>query len=138
MSAPKTHVFLSYAQADRKAAQQLAEALRAEAFYVWFDVQAIAPGDNWQRQVADALERSEAMVVLLTPHSVDSESIRRDMEYALTAKRFQGRLIPVVVGTEWAPWLDKVPWVLQRLQPVFGASPAKEGRQVAEALRNAE
>lgn len=137
MAAPKKLVFLSYAHADREAAEQLGRALRAESVDVWIDSEAIEAGEDWRRQVADALERSEAMVVLLTPHSVQSESVRRDVEYALTSPRFEGRLIPVVIGTEKAPWLADVAWVLRRLRLVFGVSPAKAGKQVAEALREA-
>ncbi len=136
MGAPKPRVFISYAHADRRAAQQLAEGLRAESLEVWIDTEAVEPGENWQRQVADALDRSDAMVVLLTPHSVESESVRRDVDYALTSKQFEQRLIPVVIGTERARWLDDVPWVLHRLRIVFGASPAAASKRVAEALKS--
>jgi len=137
MAAPKRLVFVSYERTDRKTAQQLAEALRAESLDVWIDVESIAAGENWQRQAADALDRSEAMVVLLTARSVESEWVRREVEYALSSKRFERRLVPVVIGSERAPWLDKAPWVLQHLNMVVSPTIPKAARQVAEALRKA-
>jgi hypothetical protein len=60
------------------------------------------------------------MVVLLTPNlgSGGSDYVRREVEYALSSPRFEGRLIPVVLGSKDAAWLDNVPWVLLKLRQV--------------------
>jgi len=137
MAAPKRPVFISYERSDRKTALQLAEALRGEGLEVWIDAESMAAGENWQRQAADALDRSEAMVVLLTARSVESEWVRRELEYALSSKRFERRLVPLVIGSERAPWLEKAPWVLQRLNILVSPTIPKAARQVAEALRKA-
>ena len=41
------------------------------------------PGHNWAAKVAQALDESQAMVVLLTLAAVNSPNVRREMEYAL-------------------------------------------------------
>ena len=130
-------MFLSHASADKEAARELADGLRRESIDVWLDEQALVPGQDWRSQIAEALQRSGAMVVLLTPRSVESDWVRGDVEYALTSKRFEHRLIPVVIGDQTAPWLDKAPWVLKQLQPVVSTSPAKASRRVADLLRRA-
>lgn len=51
---------------------------------------------RWAGEVARALEESQAMVVLLTPAAACSLDIKRNIEYALGAKNYSNRLIPVV------------------------------------------
>jgi hypothetical protein len=101
-------VFLSYGQADRAVAQELGERLAAAGLEVW------DPGENVPSKTGEALEKSQAMVVLLSPRSSQSLSIRRELEYALGAPNFKGRLVPLVTrrGT-------KIPWILKTL-PVVG------------------
>ena len=59
-------VFLSYADRDRPLAEVLVRDLNDAGFNVWSDHE-VLPGDNWARKVADALEESEAMVVIVSP-----------------------------------------------------------------------
>jgi hypothetical protein len=130
-------VFISHAAGDQEMAQKLAETLRAHSLDVWMYAEEIAPGENFAARIAEALERANAMVVLLTPRSVESAWVKHEIEYALSSRRFEHRLIPVVLSSEDAPWLDKAPWVLRKLQMVTTPSVAKAGRQIAEALREA-
>lgn len=60
-----------------------------------------------------ALEGSSAMVVLLTPKRPDSD-VMRNIDYALGAKNYSNRLIPVVVGDP-AQVRDVVPWIIHRM-----------------------
>jgi len=64
-------IYLSYAQSDEKLADQLAKGLVQQGFSVWDDHE-ILPGDNWGSKVGEALQKSDAMVVLMTPSSLDS------------------------------------------------------------------
>ena len=122
-------IFLSYAQTDRHLAEMLAKDLTAAGFTVWSD-QEIMPGGNWARQVAAALDESEAMVVIVSPAAAKSESVRREIEFALTSPRYAGRLIPVV-----AKPTSQMPWILDRLRPVSVKKDASGiSRQVIEAL----
>lgn len=133
MGAAKRHVFLSYGAGDRPAARELAEGLRDRSFDVWTDDR-ISPGENWAAEIARALDRSDAMVVLFTPRSVESEWVKREVEFALASKRFESRLIPVVLGGEGTRWPDKAPWVLKRMQVVQSPSAAEASERVAYFL----
>jgi hypothetical protein len=135
-----TRIFLSYAAADAQIAQELADGLRRHSFDVWTTHSSLGPGDNFAAQLADALGKSDAMVVLLTPKSVESEWVRREIEYALSSARFEQRLVPVVIGGEStrgesSAWLDRAPWVLKRLHLVSSPTPAKASQRVAEVLK---
>ena len=80
-------VFLSHAHTDTPLANRVSEALREKGLDVRDPELDLLPGDNWAAEVARALEESQALVVLLTPDAEGSPHVRREMEYALGAKR---------------------------------------------------
>jgi len=84
------NVFISYSSTDKELARQIADALRNASFQVWNDTQ-IFPGDNWAELIANELRESDAMVVLLTPNSVDSPYINAEVGYALGEQGYKGR-----------------------------------------------
>ena len=87
-------VFLSYAREDMAAADQLLQALEAEGISVWIDRDGIQSG-SWKERVTDGLNQSRALVVLLTPNSLASGAVRKELAFA--AKK-QVPIIPVLVG----------------------------------------
>src|ERR1700694_1857361 len=91
-------VFISHSSGDEALANKLVSYLEAEGLDAWYDKREIMPGDNWADKIAQGLRESDAMVVLLTANALNSESVRRDIDYALSQKPFKRRLIPVLVG----------------------------------------
>ena len=91
-------VFMSRSHTDAALAARVSDALRRSGFDVWDADRDLFPGDNWAGEVARALEESQAMIVLLTPAAANSPHVKREIEYALGAKNYSNRLIPVVVG----------------------------------------
>ena len=123
-------VFLSYADSDRPLAETLAKDLSAAGFAVWSDHE-VLPGDNWARKVAEALEESDAMVVIVSPAAGKSERVHREVEFALGSPRYADRLIPVVVKPT-----RNMPWILDELEPVSVKKTKGEvSRHVIEALQ---
>jgi len=61
-------IFLSYAHADAKCAQQLAAALTARGYTVWWD-NLIEGGAQFAKSIRAALESADAVVVLWSPSS---------------------------------------------------------------------
>src|SRR5437879_4609634 len=102
-------VFLSYSTADREVARQLSSRLAKAGFKVWDREDALFPGDNWPLRIGEALQDSNAMVVLISPKSMKSEEVRHEIDYALGSIRYKGRLIPVVLK----PTRD-MPWILEK------------------------
>ena len=79
-------VFLSHSSDytdNRDLIDKITEELTKSGMDVWDDNDQIYPGDNWAQKTSQALEESQAMVVLLTPESVDSKWIRWDIEFAM-------------------------------------------------------
>ncbi len=132
-------VFLSHSHADAPLAARVSEALQRSGFEVWDSDFNLLPGDNWAAEVGRALEESEAMVVLLTPAAADSPYVKRDIEYALGAKNYSNRLIPVVVGDPGRIPAKEIPWIVRRM-PWVGledyGSGDPEVQPIADAIRS--
>lgn len=131
-------VFLSHTHNDSFLAKKIASALIKKGLDVWNAETEIFPGDNWAEKISDALKESDAMVVLITPKSLQSKIVQREIEYALGDKSYNNRLIPVLVGSEESLSSENLPWILQRLQMIRLSKPEQtdEGiNQIAEALK---
>ena len=133
-------VFISYAHSDEPLARKITDALERAGLDVWDSEREIMPGDNWAKKIAAGLEESDAMVVLLTPTSLASATVLREVEYALGEKSFNRRLIPVFVGSPEELPQDSVPWILRRLRHInLPEHGQEEGiRRITEALKERE
>ena len=108
-------VFISHSHKDSALAARISRALRKDGLEVWDPDADVFPGDNWAEKAARALEESHAMVLLLTPAAVNSPYVRREIEYALGAKRYSNRLIPVAIGAREELPADSIPWIVRRM-----------------------
>ena len=132
-------VFVSHSHSDSELAARVSKALRNEGLDVWDPDLNLLPGDNWAAEVARALEESDAMVVLLTPDAINSPWVRREMEYALGAKRYSNRLIPVAIGDRERIPAHDVPWIVRRLPWVEledGGQVPEGVERIADAIRS--
>lgn len=123
-------IFLSYERSDEVFAKELASQLARRGLSVWSPAEDVLPGDNWASATGEALKKSRAMVVLISPESMRSESVRREIEYALGNPNYQHRVFPVRVRPT-----EDVPWIFRRLR-TFDAheSVAKVSDSIANAL----
>jgi hypothetical protein len=134
-------VFISHSSKDTKLVRRIGDALRNEGFQVWDDDQ-IFPGDNWAELIANQLRESDAMVVLLTPNSVDSPYINAEVGYALGEQGYKGRVIPVLAApSEGLSQLElKIPWILKKFGMIHisNIEDDEEGlRNITQALKKA-
>ena len=106
---PPAKVFLSYARADAAFASRLANNLLKQQIDVWLDVFRLEPGTSWARQIGEALDTCQVLLVVLSPASVASENVEDEWNYYLDHKR------PTVTVLH-APC--KVPYRLSKLQHI--------------------
>ena len=103
------HTFICYARQDKNFARKLASDLRQNGVRIWMDELDIPPGVRWDDAVEDALESAGRLLIVLTPQSISSESVKDELNYALDEN------LPIV------PVLRqpcKIPYRLRRLQRV--------------------
>jgi hypothetical protein len=112
-------VFLSYAESDLTLAKKVATGLQVAGFEVWYDDLYVFPGDNWGTAVGDALNKSHAMVALLTRDGLRSKKVSSETQFALGNKGYLGRLVPVIIGTDDEISREQVPWIFHHLHPIY-------------------
>jgi formylglycine-generating enzyme required for sulfatase activity len=102
-------VFISYSRQDLAFVRNLAADLQVAGMEVWWDLSGIKGGDEWERKISEAIRRSQYMIVVLTPDSVESRWVRR--EY-LRAEQMDLKIIPLKYKT------CEPPLAFQDLQPI--------------------
>ena len=127
-------VYLSHAHSDERLAARVSRILEDAGLQVWDATREIMPGDNWAATLGNALQESQAMVVLVTPDAMRSNWVRWEIEYALGQIRFRERLIPVVAGDPDDLEKEDVPWILRRLK-VINLTDGSEEEGIREVAR---
>ena len=79
-------IFLSYAHDDRLKAQNLAAALAGRGYTLWWD-ELIEGGAQFARSIRDALEAADAVVVLWSAKSVESDWVQDEAAQGRDRKR---------------------------------------------------
>jgi hypothetical protein len=101
-------LFISYAHSDGDEAKQLVSALRAVNVVGWLDSADIAAGTAVASAVRDALKKSSAVVVLLSPGALHSEWVQFEIG---AAEALSKKIIPVIVAGEHLE--DQLPDILK-------------------------
>ncbi|MDQ3814756.1 MAG: toll/interleukin-1 receptor domain-containing protein [Armatimonadota bacterium] len=78
-------VFISHSSADKKWAEKLKETLDQHGFSTWLDTESLEPGDNIQRKIEDAIQSSDAIIVLVGSRQEPDELQRFTWSIALEA-----------------------------------------------------
>jgi hypothetical protein len=88
-------VFLSYSRRDAEVAARLVSDLEARGFDVWRDTDDIRGGEVWRASIAEALDRTAAVVLLVSPNSAVSKNVSREISLADVSHT---PVIPVLVA----------------------------------------
>jgi TIR domain-containing protein len=120
-------VFITHSHGNRPLVRQVVKTLKQAGLDVWDDECDTDPGDNWAKVTGEALEQSDAMVVLITPDALDSTIVHRDVAFALTNIQFEYRVIPVLVGVEQSVAAKRFNWIIRNLELVI--MPVSDGHQ---------
>ena len=106
-------VFVSYSRRNKSVAERIARDLSDAGMDVWVDWRQIQAGEFWQDEIFRGIERSEIVVVCLSPPAVKSEWVQREVNTA----RDQGKIILPVMIVEAYNELsetDNMKWLLDR------------------------
>lgn len=79
------HVFISYSRDDKFVAQIVVDKLRSMDHSPWIDFADIGPGKKWEAEIKRAIRESIAVVVVLTPSSVQSQWVKDECMLAEAA-----------------------------------------------------
>lgn len=88
-------IFLSYARADQERAKQIAKALEARGWSVWWDV-SLAGGDRFRSKLDEQLRLARCVVVLWSRQSIESDWVIDEAEDGKKRKTLVQALIEEV------------------------------------------
>src|SRR5262245_53976694 len=86
---PKLHVFLCHSSTDKATVRELYQRLKAEDWIQpWLDEEELLPGQDWDMEIEKAVEKADAVIVVLSKSSVAKEGyiqkeLRRVLDIAL-------------------------------------------------------
>lgn len=92
---PPTEVFISHSSVDQVPASRLAAILVAHGIPVFDSPRNIVGAQQWQDEILKAMKRCDWFVVLLSPDSVESMWVRREIAFALREKRYENHIVPL-------------------------------------------
>jgi adenylate cyclase len=75
-------IFISYSSKDRAQADQLSELLRSAGLSVWIDQEGIEVATSWSREIVQAIDDCKAFVLLLSPASLASHNVMKEVSLA--------------------------------------------------------
>ncbi|HEX9460307.1 MAG TPA: toll/interleukin-1 receptor domain-containing protein [Thermoanaerobaculia bacterium] len=125
-------VFISHGDADRDFAAEIANYLRNAGIEAWLDASDVEPGTNWLRSGARALDRADAMILVISAKTSGSPDLKKAFEFAMTTPRFENRVITVERRAP-AQTPFRYPWILRELPFI---KEAQDTRRTAEKILN--
>src|SRR5215469_2979638 len=98
-----TSIFISYAHADSPFVDRLEADLCQHGFAPWVDRHGLAGGQKWRRELEAAVDRSQVLLVVLSPEAMASEYVQQEYGYASD----EGKVVIPVLAT-WYICLEQV------------------------------
>ena len=87
-------IFISYSRRDSEQAIALAEWLRSAGASVWMDTAALAAAETWSAEIVTAIEGCSLFFILLSPDSVASVNVKKELSLASESKKV---IVPIEV-----------------------------------------
>lgn len=127
--------FVSYSSRDSERAQTVASLASKSGFRVWIDSNALVWGQDFAKAIKSAIEQADVFVVCLSPDSVESPWVVRELQLALSRQDEVGR--PRVLPLKISP--VEVPDTLRNVQYLDASASLepieKALRSIASGLR---
>ncbi|MBI3537854.1 MAG: RDD family protein [Chloroflexi bacterium] len=88
-----TDLFFSYSRKDQDFAIKLKYSLEEYGITAWIDQSAMIAGDAWRRQIVEAIKSCRAFLLILSPHSIASENVTRELSIADSENK---KIVPII------------------------------------------
>lgn len=75
-------IFISYAHVDSDFAEILCLKLKEAGYNLWIDYLGLKAGDDWRSGIEDAIKKSSALVLIMSPASLKSPYVTFEWAFA--------------------------------------------------------
>ncbi|CAG0953023.1 hypothetical protein ANAEL_00174 [Anaerolineales bacterium] len=100
-------IFISYSRVDTEFVTRLITDLTRQGLNIWMDQRNIGAGQRWDSVIQDALEACDLFMIVLSPHSVESENVLDELSFAINSNK---RIIPILLRN------CEIPYRIARIQ----------------------
>lgn len=108
-----TEIFLSHSSHDRLFADRIGEVLTAHGLPHWYSRRDILGAQQWHDEIGKALERCDWFILILSPASVSSVWVKRELTHVLDERSYDEHI--VVIDYQPAE-PKKLSWTLRSFQ----------------------
>ena len=88
-------VFISHVEEDKKIALEIAHGLQAAGYTAWCYEEDSEPGVSYLKQIGEAIEGCQVVVVIISPTSMASGQVAREIEFSHDHRK---PLVPILHG----------------------------------------
>src|SRR5262245_38753241 len=111
------HIFISHASKDDDFVKELRTALESHRLPVWVDSRNLRGGAKLAPEIEQAIETARQTIVVLSPNTINSPWVRKEIQQALAVEKQRGKggysviplLLPGVEPSALALWFDEEP-----------------------------
>jgi TIR domain len=106
-------VFISHSTQDKTVADAVCAALEDAGIRCWIAPRDVQPGRSFAGEIARAIKKSKAMVLIFSAHSNNSEQVLREVQLAVTAHLHivQFRIGNVILNDDLSYFLGTPHWL---------------------------
>lgn len=117
------NVFISYGRRHSLGfARKLFYRLTSQGYKVWFDMNDIPIGVDFQEQIDEGIQKADNFIFIISPHSVNSIYCYKEI---VLAKKYKKRIIPILhvepegLWHKMDPLISKLNWIYARQKENF-------------------
>jgi tetratricopeptide (TPR) repeat protein len=85
------HIFISHASKDDDFVKELRAALESHQLPVWVDSRNLRGGEKLAPEISKAIEQARQTIVVLSPNTINSPWVRREIQQALAVEKLRGK-----------------------------------------------
>lgn len=108
-------IFISHSDRDRPFVAELVSMVRRHGLSVWYSNTDIVGARQWHDEIGAALRRCDWFVLVLSPRSVESIWVKRELLFALQQERFDNRIVPLLYQS---CSYEELSWTLSAFQMI--------------------
>lgn len=112
-----SHIFISHASKDDDFVKQLRVSLESHQLSIWVDSRNLRGGAKLAPEIEQAIETARQTIVVLSPNTINSPWVRKEIQQALAVEKQRGKdgysviplLLPGIEPSALALWFDEEP-----------------------------
>jgi hypothetical protein len=120
-------IFISHVEENSELATEIAEGLEASGYSTWYYERDSLPGPSYLLQTSREIERSQAVVLIISPHSLSSHQVTKEV---IRAHESDKPFVPVLKSITHVEFANRQPEWREAVGSATSISVPREGASV--------